>query len=659
MKDLSIDIETYSEIDIGKSGLYKYCLDESFEILLFAYSVDFGEVKIVDLAQGEKIPDEIVKALADDKILKHAYNAAFEYNCLKAFNLDVGDRLAWKCTMFHAMYLGYPAGLAATGEAIGLPEDKQKLRTGKALIRYFSIPCRPTKTNGGRLRNLPKHDTEKWELFKEYCKQDVVTEVEIFKRLESFEVPSREQLIWAISDEMNAEGVEVDFDLVEGALEIDKQLTEEQMQRSKDLSGLDNPNSVAQILPWLQKFIPDVENVRKATVADLLTRDDLPDEVREFLELRQELSKTSIKKYSAMIDCACKDHRMRGLLQCYGANRTGRWAGRLVQVQNLPRNYIKNLELARDLVKDRDKDLLEKLFGNVTDTISQLIRTAFIPKEDKKFIVSDYSAIEARVIAWLAGEKWVNDVFATHGKIYEATASQMFGVPIEKIKKGNPEYALRQKGKVATLALGYQGGPGALKAMGADKMGLDDEELEDIKNRWRQANSNIVKLWFEIENAAVEVVEKGSTKIVKCLELSYQTDPIYGSSYLAIKLPSGRSLYYPEPYLKENKFGKNAVYFKGIGVDRKFSEESTYGGKLTENIVQAIARDCLAETIIRLYEKYPNDHVVMHIHDEVVVEVDKKISLDDINGVLAEPIIWAPDLILRGAGFESDFYMKD
>lgn len=659
MKDLSIDIETYSEVDLGKSGLYKYCLDHSFDILLFAYSIDFGPVEVVDLTAGDKIPDEVIKAMADDEVIKHAYNAAFEYNCLKAYGLDVGDRMAWHCTMFHAMYLGYPAGLAATGEAIGLPEEKQKLRTGKALIRYFCLPCKPTKVNGGRTRNLPQHDKEKWDLFIEYCRQDVVTEMEIYKRLESIPVPRSEQVIWAISDEANAAGVEVDFDLVKGAIAINDLLTEEQVERAKEISGLDNPNSVAQILPWLQKYFPEIDNVRKATVADLLTRDDLPDEVREFLELRQELSKTSLKKYDSMIDCACEDHRMRGLLQCYGANRTGRWAGRLVQVQNLPRNYIENLSLARDLVKDRDKELLGLLFGNVTDTISQLIRTAFVPCDGKKFIISDYSAIEARVIAWLAGEKWVNEVFASHGKIYEATASQMFGVPIEKIKKGNPEYALRQKGKVATLALGYQGGVGALKAMGADKMGLDDEELEDIKNRWRQANKNIVKFWYDLENAAVSVVQTGEPRRVKCLDLSLEIDPIYGLSYLAIKLPSGRSLYYPKPHLKENQFGKMAVYFMGIGVNRKFSEESTYGGKLTENCVQAIARDCLAHALLNLYKDYPFDQVVMHIHDEVVMEADKEYTLDEINEVLSRDIKWAPGLILKGAGFESDYYMKD
>lgn len=658
MKDLSIDIETYSPVDIGKAGLYKYCKGPAFEVLLFAYSVDFGPVEIVDLAHSEAIPERVLEALADNQVIKHAYNAAFEYNCLEAFGLEVGDRMVWSCTMFHAMYLGYPAGLAATGEALKLPKDKQKLRTGKALIRYFCVPCAPTKTNGGRTRNLPGHDPDKWALFKDYCKQDVVTEMEIYRRLEAFPVPDREQFIWALSDEANALGVEVDFDLVEGALDIDDRLTKEQMARAKEISGLANPNSVAQILPWLQGYIPEVDNVRKDTVADLLKKDLAP-EVREFLELRQELSKTSVKKYTAMEACACEDHRVRGLLQCYGANRTGRWAGRLVQVQNLPRNYIKNLELARELVKAKDKGLLELLFGNATDTISQLIRTAFIPCKGKKFIVSDYSAIEARVIAWLAGEDWVNHVFATHGKIYEATASQMFGVPIDKIAKGNPEYALRQKGKVATLALGYQGGVGALKAMGADRMGLDDQELEDIKDRWRQANRNIVKFWYDLERAAVATVETGEPKHVRSLELSYRVDPIYGLTFLTIKLPSGRCLYYPEPELKENKFGKMAVHFMGIGANRKFTKEPTYGGKLTENVVQAIARDCLAEALMNLAKEYPLDPVVMHIHDEVVMEARPDITLEEVNEVLSRPIAWAPGLILRGAGFESSFYMKD
>lgn len=659
MKDLSIDIETYSDVDISSSGLYKYSKDDSFEVLLFAYSIDFEEVQIVDLAKGEEIPLIVLSALADDSVIKHAYNASFEYNCLKNYGLDVGHRMSWKCTMFHGMYLGYPAGLEAIGEALNLDEDQKKLRTGKALIRYFCVPCKPTKANGGRTRNLPTHDLEKWELFKEYCKQDVVTEMEIYKRLEPFEVPEREYKIWALSDAMNERGILVDFDLVDGAIHINDRLTMEQEDRAREISGLANPNSVAQILPWLQQSYPEVDNVRKATVSELLERKDLNKDVKEFLELRQELSKTSVKKYDSMKKCACADQRVRGILQVYGANRTGRWAGRLVQVQNLPRNYIKNLKLARDLTKEEDKEMLELLFGDATDTISQLIRTAFIPEEGKKFIVSDYSAIEARVIAWLAGEKWVQEVFATHGKIYEATASQMFGVPTEKIVKGNPEYALRQRGKVATLALGYQGGVGALVAMGADRMGLSMEEMEDIKDRWRSANKNIVSLWYELEKACVSAVDTMEVQRVKCLEIKCVKDIIYGHSFLQIKLPSGRALYYPEPTLKENQFGKMAVHFMGIGTNRKFKYESTYGGKLTENVVQAIARDCLAELLIKLEERYPDDYVVMHIHDEVVLEARKEITVDEINAVMAEPIVWAPGLILRGAGFESEFYMKD
>lgn len=658
MQDLSIDIETYSEVDIRKSGLYKYARDPHFEVLLFAYAVDFGDVEIVDLKGGETIPAEILAAMADDKITKHAYNAAFEYNCLAQAGYDVGHRDGWHCTMMHATYLGYPAGLAATGEAIGLAEDKQKLRTGAALIRYFSRPCRPTKANGGRRRNLPAHDSEKWELFKTYCKQDVVAETAIYKKLKPIPVPRHEEILWEISDEMNATGVEVDFELVEGAIDINDRVDAEKTARAKEISGLANPNSVGQVLPWLRLRVPGVENLRKDTVADLL-KTALPEDVREFLEIRQEVSKTSIKKYDAMIECACADHRMRGLLQHYGANRTGRWAGRLVQVQNLPRNYLSNLDIARSLVRAKDKDALEMLFGNVSDVLSQLIRTAFIPREGCKFIVSDYSAIEARVLAWLAGEEWVNEVFASHGKIYEATASQMFGVPIDRIVKGSPEYAYRQKGKVATLALGYQGGVAALKAMGADRMGLDDDELEDIKERWRGANPNIVRFWYELERAAVDVVRTGAPKQVRSLLLSYIALPEEGLSYLAIKLPSDRSLYYPDPQLEINRFGKEAVSFMGIGTNRKFEKESTYGGKLTENVVQAIARDCLADTLFNLYKEYSFDPVVMHIHDEIVMEASPDVTLEEINEVLSWEIPWAPGLVLKGAGFESDFYKKD
>lgn len=660
MQDLSIDIETYGDVDIKKSGLYKYAEDDCFTVLLFAYAIDFGEVEIIDLAQGEKIPQEILDALADDGVTKHAYNAAFEYNALKAYGLSVGSRMAWHCTMFHAMYLGYPAGLKATGEALGLTEDKAKLSAGKSLIQFFSKPCRATKANGMRTRNLPKDSPERWALFKDYCKQDVVAEMAIYDRLCAFTLPQTERELWAISDEMNALGVGVDMKLVDNAIAINNALTAKQTAQAQEITGLQNPNSTAQILPWLKEHLPEVEDIRKATVTALLERDDLPEEVRAFLLIRQELSKTSVKKYDAMRLCACKDHRMRGLLQHYGANRTGRWSGRFVQVQNLPRNYMKTLDIARDLTKRGDGESLSLLYGNVTDTLSQLIRTAFIPEEGRKFIVSDYSAIEARVIAWLAGETWVNEVFATHGKIYEATASQMFGVPIEKIKKGNPEYALRQKGKVATLALGYQGGVGALKAMGADKMGLSEEEMEEVKERWREANPHIVSLWREMEDAAIDTVQSGRTNAVReRITFSLEAEPIFGQSFLTIVLPSGRKLYYPKPEIAAGNFGKDAVFFMGIGLSRRLTREQTYGGKLTENVVQAIARDCLGTLLLRLHTEYPDDPVVMHIHDEVVLDARKEVSVEEINAVMSRPIDWAPGLILKGAGFESPYYMKD
>lgn len=658
MKHLSIDIETYSETSIKDCGLYKYVQDPNFEILMFAYSIDFGEVQILDLAQGGEIPGILLEALSDDSVIKHAYNASFEYNALLAGGYDVGSRAGWRCSMFHAAYLGYPMGLALTGNAIGLPQDKKKDTAGKALIKYFSVPCKKTKVNGGRTRNLPHHDIDKWNLFKEYCKQDVVAEMEIYKRLSLFPVPDREQKLWELSDKMNALGVKVDTELVNGALEINKNLTRQLIQKAKEITGLENPKSTSQVKDWLQARVDGVENTTKETVANLLGRDDLPSEVREFLEVRQELAKTSISKYKAMDVSKGSDDRVRGLLQVYGANRTGRWAGRLVQVQNLPRNYLTTLEIAREIVKSRDLDLLQLVYGNASDTLSQLIRTAFIPAVGRKFVVSDYSAIEARVVAWLAGEEWVNEVFATHGKIYEATASQMFGVPFELIKKGNPEYALRQRGKVATLALGYQGGVGALVAMGADKMGLTEDEMQDTVDKWRKANPNIVKLWYGLDKACVKALETAQDQNIRGLIVRYECEGIYGQSFLTIQLPSGRKLFYPKPYLKENQFGRPAVHFFSQK-NTKWFPESTYGGKLTENCVQAIARDCLADLLIKLEDRLPYDPVVMHIHDEVVLDAREYLTVDEVCDIMAEPVSWAPGLVLKGAGFESDFYMKD
>ena len=657
MKHLSIDIETYSSVDIKKSGMYKYALSDDFQILLFAYSIDFGEVKIIDLAKGEILPEVIIQALDDKNIIKHAYNAPFEWWCLNQAGYKTSIE-QWRDTMFHGLYCGYTAGLGATGTAIGLPQDKKKDTTGKALIKLFCVPCKPTKKNGGRLRNLPHHEPEKWELCKNYCIQDVVTETEIYKRLSNFPVPQEEQELWVLDQKINAYGVKIDTELVKGALSINDIVTAELTEEAIQVTGLDNPNSAAQLGKWLkEKTGQDIENLQKGTVSELIGSLEDKEAVR-VLEIRQELAKTSIKKYVAMEEAICPDGRIRGLLQFYGANRTGRWAGRLVQVQNLPRNYLETLDYAREVVKSQDVDFLKLVYGNVSDTLSQLIRTAFIPSEGHKFVVADFSAIEARVIAWLAGEQWRQEVFATHGKIYEASASQMFGVPIELIKKGNPEYALRQKGKVAELALGYGGSSGALIAMGALDMGLTEEELPDVVRRWRNANKRITDLWYGIENAVIKLMETGETQGLKGIIFSREIDLIYGQDFLTIKLPSGRKLYYPKPHLKENRFGSNALHYFGVNqTTKKWEVQETYGGKLVENIVQAISRDCLAVTLKRLESE--GLQTVMHIHDEAVIDADLNVDLDKVCELMGQPIEWAPGLLLKAAGFESSYYMKD
>lgn len=657
MKHLSIDIETYSSVDIKKSGMYKYALSDDFQILLFAYSIDFGEVKIIDLAKGEILPEVIIQALNDKNIIKHAYNAPFEWWCLNQAGYKTSIE-QWRDTMFHGLYCGYTAGLGATGTAIGLPQDKKKDTTGKALIKLFCVPCKSTKKNGGRLRNLPRHEPEKWELFKNYCIQDVVTETEIYKRLSNFPVPQEEQDLWVLDQKINAYGVKIDTELVRGALNINDIITAELTEEAVQVTGLDNPNSAAQLGKWLkEKTGQDIENLQKGTVSELIGSLEDKEAVR-VLEIRQELAKTSIKKYVAMEEAICPDGRVRGLLQFYGANRTGRWAGRLVQVQNLPRNYLETLDYAREIVKSQDADFLKLVYGNVSDTLSQLIRTAFVPSVGHKFVVADFSAIEARVIAWLAGEQWRQEVFATHGKIYEASASQMFGVPIELIKKGNPEYALRQKGKVAELALGYGGSSGALIAMGALDMGLEEKELPDVVRRWRNANKRITDLWYGIENAVIKLMETGETQGLKGIIFSREIDLIYGQDFLTIKLPSGRKLYYPKPHLKENRFGSNALHYFGVNqTTKKWEVQETYGGKLVENIVQAISRDCLAVTLKRLETE--GLQTVMHIHDEAVIDADPNVDLDKVCELMGQPIEWAPGLLLKAAGFESSYYMKD
>lgn len=659
MHHLSIDLETYSSVPIAKAGAQKYIQSPDFEILLFAYSLDGGDVQIIDLAQGELLPQWLASALSDPQYIKHAYNASFEWGCLSKFmgTLPIDQ---WRCTMFHGLYCGYTAGLDATGKALGLPADKQKLSTGKALIRYFCVPCAPTKTNGGRTRNYPRHDPAKWALFKEYCIGDVTTEMEILHRLENFPVPPELEKQWQTDVLINARGVAVDMDMVRGALWIGETTRDQLTEEAVTLSGLDNPNSVKQLMQWLEEELDEeLTDLRKDTVSRLLNGNLTNDTARRMLEIRQELGKTSTKKYNAIEAAVCADGRVRGLLQFYGANRTGRWAGRLVQVQNLPRTYVEPLPLARDLVKRRETASLRALFGSVPDTLSQLIRTSFIAEPGNALVDADFSAIEARVISWLAGESWRLDVFRTHGKIYEASASQMFGVPLERIKKGNPEYALRQKGKVAELALGYQGSTGALIKMGALDMGLTEAELPDIVNRWRDANKRIRDLWYSMEAAAVQVIQTGQPVGLRSLVLAREMDAGNNLDFLTIRLPSGRKLYYAHPSLGQNQWGKPSITYMGMDqTTKKWKLIETYGGKLVENCVQAIARDCLAEAIERL--EAANYPVVFHVHDEVVVEcAAKRASLDDIAAIMGQPVSWAPDLPLGADGWVGAFYRKD
>ena len=657
LEHLSIDIETFSSVDIRKSGVYKYTQSPDFQILLFAYSYDSKPVEIVDLAQGEKIPLHIFEALADRDVIKHAYNATFEWYCLSKFFYTPIEQ--WRCTMLHGLYCGYTAGLAATAIALGLPDDKKKMGIGSALIKTFCVPTKPTAKNGQRTRTHPQHEPEKWQLFKNYCIQDVVTEMEVEKRLLSFPVPEQEQNLWVLDQKINAYGVAVDQDLIYGALHCDEIITGELMAEAIRLSGLNNPKSVKQLSEWLTvETGEEITDLTKSNVKELIKTVD-SETAKRMLEIRQEISKTSTKKYVAMRELVGEDGRVRGLLQFYGANRTGRWAGRLVQVQNLPRNYLETLAHARDCVKAKKVDALKLIYGNIPDTLSQLIRTAFVPSPGCLFVVSDFSAIEARVIAWLAGEQWRLDVFATHGKIYEASASQMFGVPLELIKKGNPEYDLRQKGKVAELALGYQGASGALIQMGALNMGLTEDDLPDIVRRWRSANKRIVDLWYALENAALAVMNEGHPVGVKNLILAREADYNNGQDFLTITLPSGRKLFYAKPFLSKNDWGKESVAYKGINQDtKKWETVNTYGGKLVENVVQAIARDCLATTLINLHNA--GYQTTFHVHDEVIVETPIGYSyLEDIINIMGQPIPWAPGLLLTADGYEADFYRKD
>ena len=656
---LNIDLETYSSVPIAKVGLYKYVQPPDFQILLFGYSLDGAPPTVIDMAQGEKIPRNIFYMLNDKNYIKHAYNAAFEWYCLNKFWFCPIKQ--WRDTMLHGLYCGYTAGLDATGKALGLPQEKQKLATGKALIRTFCVPCKPTARNGGRTRTLPNHEPEKWELFKKYNAQDVVTEQEIERRLSPFPVPNEIQHQWETDLKINARGVAVDLSLINGAINCSDTVTSELTDEAVKLTGLENPNSVAQLKGWLEEETgKEIKSLNKETVSNLLNEVDNK-KARRVLEIRQELGKTSVKKYTAMDDAVGDDGRVRGLLQFYGANRTGRWAGRIIQPQNLPRTYLqgKMLDYARELVKEKKVENIKLIYGSVPDTLSQLIRTALIPAPGHVFVDADFSAIEARVIAWLAGEEWVLNVFRTHGKIYEACASQMFGVPIEKIVKGKPEYALRQKGKVATLALGYQGASGALINMGALKQGLTEEELPDIVRRWRDSNKRIAALWYAVENAAISVVKIGRPLGVRGLMFALEGD--YGTDqyFLTITLPSGRKLFYAKPFLSPNKWGKDSIHYYGMNqTNKKWEVLDTYGGKLVENCVQAIARDCLAVNIERLEnEGYP---VVFHVHDEVVIDCPKdRADLNKVCSIMGQQIDWAPGLPLKADGWVGDYYTKD
>lgn len=668
---LSIDLETYSEVSIGKAGSYRYILDPSFEILLFAYSLDGMPVEVIDVASGQIIPLWLKNALKNPLYIKHAYNAAFEWFALSKY-LGWLPPDQWRDTMLHALYCGYPASLDAAGKAMGLPEDKKKLATGKALIRYFCVPCKPSDANGNRTRNLPKHDPDKWKLFKEYNGQDVVTEMEIDRRLSAFPVPAFVQKQWETDLQMNARGVAADMELVRGALVIGAIVKSRLMTEARQLSGLDNPNSIRQLAQWLTDATDsdaEITSVTKETVATMLKQPQ-PANVQRMLEIRQELGKTSTKKYDALETCIADNGRVRGLLQFYGANRTGRWAGRLVQVQNLPRTYTHPLPPARQLVKDRNIDGLRMMYGSINDTLSQLIRTAFVATPGNVLIDADFSAIEARVISWLAGQEWRLEVFRTHGKIYEASASQMFHVPIEKIKKGNPEYALRQRGKVAELALGYQGGVSAMRRMdvGHNLDDLSDDEVKGIVDRWRETNSMIRDLWNIIDSAAITVITYGGAQTIRSettdaiITLACELDVITGTRYMTILLPSGRKLYYPSPEIGVNRWGNPSVSYMGQNqTTKRWERVETYGGKLVENIVQAIARDCLAIAIENLEAQ--GLHVVFHIHDEVVIDTpawaDEDTMLETVTKIMTKPIPWAQALPLNADGWVDKFFKKD
>ena len=641
---LGIDLESFSDVDLIKCGVYAYADSPAFEILLFAYSFDGGETQIIDLAQGEKLPAEVEDAIFDVSVTKTAYNANFERTCLsKHFGRYLPPE-SWHCSAVQAAMLALPRSLEDVGRVLGL--DEQKMKEGKELIRYFCVPCKPTKANGGRTRNLPCHAPEKWELFKTYCKRDVDVEKAIRRKLHNFPIPESEMELYRLDQRINDRGVLVDMGLVEQAIACERLHKEVVTKRAYELTGLENPNSVAQLKGWLGDKGMEAESLSKKAVADMIAETD--GEVEELLRLRLLMAKTSVKKYEAMERSVCSDGRVHGLLQFYGANRTGRFAGRLVQIQNLPQNHLPDLELARELVKQRRFEDIELLYDSTPNVLSELIRTAFIPKPGCRFVVADFSAIEARVLAWLSGEQWRLDVFTSHGKIYEASASSMFHVPMGEITKGSP---LRQKGKLAELGLGFGGASGALISMGALDMGLTEDELPPLVAAWRKANPHITQFWWDVDAAAVKSVrEKQKTKVGKII---FE----YKSGILFITLPSGRKLSYIKPRMAVNKFGRDGLTYEGISENKKWSRIETYGPKLVENIVQGTARDLLAEAMLRVEKSgYP---IVMHCHDEIIAEVPEgKGSVDEMCEIMAVQPEWAAGLPLRADGYECKFYKK-
>ena len=642
---MGIDIETYSSAPLPRCGVYRYCDAPDFEILLFSYAFDDEPVQTIDLARGETLPKEVISALEDPDIIKVAYNAQFERVCLSRYLGHWLDPHQWRCTMVMAAYLTLPGRLADAAVALGTTE--KKMEEGKDLIRYFSVPCKPSKTNGGRTRNLPTDAPEKWAVYRQYNAQDVETERAIRKALEKYSLPEQEWELYALDQQINDRGVRVDKKLVKNAIAVDAVFAQAACQRAKELTGLENPGSVNQLKAWLADQDMPMESLARKIVQEKAAQTD--GIVAELLNLRLELSKTSVKKYEAMARCVCRDGRVHGLLQFYGANRTGRWAGRLVQAQNLPQNHLPDLDLAREIVKTGDEELLDTLYASVPGTLSELIRTAFIPKDGCRFLVADFSAIEARVLAWLANEEWVLEEFRGKGKIYEATASRMFHIPQESIVKGNPNYEYRQKGKQATLSCGYGGGVGALKAMGAK---MPEEEMQPLVDAWRAANPNIVAFWSALDRAARTVIRKKTSARVGKVTLYWQDDKMF------MRLPSGRNLCYQSPHFTGNRFGSDAIGYYAPNAAGQRVVQETFGGKLAENATQAIARDILAHALLTLEKNgYP---VIFHVHDEAVIEMSiGQGALEEACRLMAIAPNWAEELPLRADGYECMYYRKD